>query len=209
MYYRIPTRLNENRMTTKGNEMEKISILAKDLKAAALFAAKNDIRYYLNAVQLEVYDSGATKLIATNGHFCGVVSRGKYVARDTVRFVALMPASGIELLLKTKLASFEFEFEADACRCVNAGITFNQVDEKFPDWRRVVCVAAENESVAQFDATYLLAIEKAAKLLGDGDAVISHRGKNAAPFHTAEGVLRGVIMPMRTRDFDFSIFNKW
>lgn len=44
-----------------------IPINANHLRAVSLFAARGDIRYYLNGVLVHVLDNGAVRLIGTNG----------------------------------------------------------------------------------------------------------------------------------------------
>lgn len=55
-----------------------ITITRAQLRAALIFAADKDIRYYLNAVLLEVGECGDCRLVAADGHRIAVLSAGDH-----------------------------------------------------------------------------------------------------------------------------------
>jgi hypothetical protein len=80
-----------------------------------------------------------------------------------------------------------------------ATMTAPLLDDRYPEWRRVVPLTCSGE-VAQFDAEYIAAFGKAHKLMGGKySPAIAHNGNDAARILLA-GDAVGVLMPFRETD---------
>lgn len=201
----------------------KFTIPYNTLKALLLAASKNnDVRYYLNAVCLDVRPTDSV-LVATDGHILlalpvapdGTAEEVPYVPgqyiipRDILENVK--PAyKGADVTIEIVQHPVTF----DAIRpntpvkhpptvAIHAGgskLTGSLVDATFPAWRRVVPLEVSG-IVSQFDAEYLATFGKINKLLGSKySPAIAHNGAEsgdggAARVNLACGI--GVIMPMR------------
>lgn len=156
----------------------------KYFAAIHLFAANNDIRYYLNGVRIEPHPEQGAIIVATNGHIMAVVhdpdgycaepmivgdvskqlisactSRGK-----TMPPTGLYIGSGGAVVAMGELKSGDIE-------PFGGGVTFvsriSIVDGKYPDWRKVL--PARREPSTDFPhvaAKYLAIFEKAVKVFG-------------------------------------------
>lgn len=155
--------------------MLKISLSKSQLRAVLRFAAKNDVRHYLNGVLVECHRNVAY-LVATNGHFLGIcrteraeddcgtgavilprevlerIKSGKRLAADVVTLTVEQPDSGASRFTL-----------ADAIEATE--ISGQTIDGSFPDWRRVIPDKVSGEA-AQYSAEYLALMVKAAADLG-------------------------------------------
>jgi len=141
------------------------------LKAAHLFAAKKDARFYLESIYIEWRDDTA-KIIATDGHrmfvaSCEIEPNGEgscIIPFDTVK----------RALTGHKQDTIYFDPPALEIAAIG-GVTFEPIRAEtwdcassicslYPDWRRVVPVEASGEA-AQFNAAYIGELGKAARLL--------------------------------------------
>ena len=129
-----------------------VTVPTEQLAAALLFAAKQDIRYYLNGVFI---DAKAQNIVATDGHtlYVGAPNTLRGIEGDPADVI--MPREFVEAIVKWKLPSVIISLEDDGRRLtakgVNTQITALSVDGKFPDWRRVY---PKSEDVSG-GATYL------------------------------------------------------
>lgn len=129
-------------MTDMTNKIDAFaSINAKDLARVAPFAAKQDVRYYLNGVCIEPADGGSV-IVATNGHMMAALfSAGTRVERTIIvpvntAFLNKIRAMGIEgtIDLENEKAFPILRMRGEV-RYVHPQTI---LDGKFPDWRRVV-----------------------------------------------------------------------
>lgn len=146
--------------------------LINNLKAALLFAGKNDVRRYLNGVYIEATNE-ALKIIATNGHgiFISqldnnkddiVINDGNYLlCRDSLE-------SALKVVKKLDCASSNI-----GKQIVLSGNGFNleitNIDgATFPNWRRIMPLDphAESNPISAVNGYYLEDVAKASKLLG-------------------------------------------
>ena len=134
----------------------RLQISAKAFLQAAHFRAEDDIRYYLNGVNIVPRDAGGVYVIGCDGHVMGVVAVADAVAEN-------LPAGGVILRASPKLllacrGPNPMRRGADMFLCIEedrvsvatelgmAGTdfeTFTQpgkpwIEGKFPDWRRVL-----------------------------------------------------------------------
>lgn len=187
-----------------------MQITANQLKAALLFAASKDVRYYLNGVCFESASDGSVLLVATDGHQMLVQGIG----RSTIKLgPRLLRSLDLKALLADKKTSYDFEFQADAVAVNGRSYPYSQGTARssghFPDWRRVVPRPDAPAEGACFDANHLLNVQKAAKLLvgSEHNYKITPHGSTAARVDFATGCPAGggyqlhpalaVIMPKK------------
>jgi DNA polymerase-3 subunit beta len=189
------------------NNQFTISINA--LKGLDLLAAKGDIRYYLNGVNVEFSES-CTRLVATNGHILGIENLTQnllntgagslIIPSDIIK--SLKPVSKNADIVQIK------QIDATHYEIDNYGtkITFCVIEGKFPDYARVVSGAMTNGAAAQYNPDYLATFLKAAKLLTGAknpDIEIMQNGHSAALINiTGLASFIGVIMPTKGKTGD-------
>ena len=179
------------------------------LKAALLFAAKKDVRYYLNAVLIE-WDIDNVSIVATDGHRLFAAT---HPVNETVE-----PGSVIvnyedvkRALTGYKAETIEFTPNADHLlqTATLGSVSFLPSDGTYPDWRRVVPAKISGEA-AQFDPRYVGDLAKAAKAFGikDAQAHIHHNGMDGAlvTFGSREDCY-AILMPRRSNETDQHALN--
>jgi DNA polymerase-3 subunit beta len=193
--------------------MATIHIQRNTLKAAALFTAKQDIRYYLNGVLIES-SPAETRAVATDGH--ALLARREARKDDNTGAASIiMPAETIAMILKWKAPHKsaldapivitvpddpKAEHRAEWCGQV---AVFRPVDGKFPDYARIIPQALSGEA-ASFNADLLIKCQKAAIELGtnkNGYFPFKQNG-NAAAVATFGADAFAVVMPLRADKMD-------
>lgn len=186
-----------------------IELQKSHIRAALIFAAKKDIRLYLNAVAVEVGDPGKTgRLTATDGHTLLTIDSGTrpdYGAQawDGQARTVIVPRQFLEPIKKPKRDEFvTLAVEGESFTLSDA---FNGAqtagplcDAWFPDWRRVVPAEFSGE-LAQFNPEFLVRFQKAAAELGFTKTapVVLHNGNAGAGVGMPVPDAFGVIMPFR------------
>jgi hypothetical protein len=175
------------------------------LKAAALFAAKNDIRTGLNGVCLEVNSTANTvRLIATNGRVLGAfrVTDGDIQGPSVT---AIIPAALIASLKARNEADITVRVGDILCavRSVSltcgetsvAGVTLNA---RFPQWQAVL-PTIDDDAIAPASLNFedLAVFVKAGKLLGTKAAPVARQQGTRGTLVLLNGVYGfvGVTMP--------------
>lgn len=151
------------------------------LKFSIVTAAKKDVRYYFNAVCLEV-NSDHVVVVSTDGHrissvrlnvFVDEVLHGKQLLLnrvDVVRVIQTLDVKGTndedvtELMVEENIVTFVDEYSK---------VSLEMVDGRFPDWRRATSKRAtggEEVTEIAFDWGYLADIGKAFKHVQGGKA---------------------------------------
>lgn len=114
------------------------------LGSLAALAPTNDVRYYLNGVLVE-HDKEGKHLVVTNGHYMvfatlrGALADCVDIPKDTR---AILPIGHLKPMLKAVgkgATSLTVIDESSATLYQDTGLdgTFECVDGRFPDWRRV------------------------------------------------------------------------
>jgi DNA polymerase III subunit beta len=139
------------------------------LKAALLFAAKKDVRNYLNGVLIE-WDRENVTIAATDGHrlFAATCPMDEPVEPGSV----IVSYDDIKRALTGyKAECIEFTPNADHIRQIATlgSVSFLPLDGTYPDWRLVVPAKISGEA-AQFNPAYVGDLAKASKALGVKDA---------------------------------------
>jgi DNA polymerase-3 subunit beta len=127
----------------------KFSIKRKDIRAMLHLAAKKDIRYYLQGINV-VRDNRGTYIEATDGHILGRLFIDG-IRSDTKQNVVL-PTEALQKLKGTKKQSEEwlsFSVEGLAVECIDSQSTtrFSAHDARFPDADRVIPSDIKEEDI--------------------------------------------------------------
>jgi len=187
-------------MKTIGN------IPARTLKAALYCAAKNDVRYYLNGVCFEP-STGA--LVATDGHVLFAIKTtpipgnekepAVIIPRDLVERAVAMAgsASRMDLTLEVDGHRLRFTHTSDI-------VEGNDVDGRFPEWRRIFRDAKrEQGEPGQFQPALLMNVQRAFSTLYNGRSkifpVVTHAGRDNAALISCPAIRDaiGLVMPFR------------
>lgn len=205
----------------------KISIEPGIIKALIIASAKNDVRYYLNGVLVEVCSEYVT-LVSTDGHIMlAVPLPANAIEGDRIVGEYIVPRSLLESVKPCKIGRtvlpLVLEISADVgvkeqpvisltLKGATQGID-KPVDGHFPDWRRVIPETASGE-IAQFDARLVSRFGDIYNALGGPEKycapVIWHNG--AAPAlvsNLGHGGALGVIMPLREKPPEYSGVPAW
>lgn len=118
-----------------------MKLSAKAVRLAYQFAAKEDIRYYLNAVNIEPAEGGGALITATNGHrLTQVHDRDATDVQPMI--IKLDKATQAALKRATWLST---EHDEKRLAVLNADglpthlqLEHYQVEANYPDWRRVL-----------------------------------------------------------------------
>jgi hypothetical protein len=178
--------------------MENLSVTidAKVLKAILLFAAKKDIRTYINTVHFE-RSANATYAVATNGHVVAVAKLdgmsdlppGSFtVPREYLEAAAFAKYS---LLLDQAGTSVKIT-------SIKGNMTVPLLDAKFPDWRRVVTPQQTGEK-SYFHPDYAALVEKAGQIIAPKPMayLIQQNGNNVGYCKISDD-FHAYVMPIRS-----------
>ena len=187
--------------------MSTIQLPINTLRAALLFAAKEDVRYYLVGVRIKVEPSGLAQLHATDGHRL-LIARIPAVLEDAAELDVILPRDAVEAMLKTKglakaAPTIELQVTGDKFSFRGAGVEMSGalIDGRYPDVTRVV--SAPNGQPAQFNWQYLADCQTAHKLL-TGSAyppVVGQNGDGPALVLLGDDAF-AVVMPCRGKQPD-------
>ena len=113
------------------------------LKAVIVTAGKNDVRYYMNTVLLEVQREKVT-LVSTDGHRITFATLTLNTGIEDTQIDLVLDRPDVERLIKgvsVNNGELVIKWEGTTVS-VEAGGTvmgMTQVDGRFPNWRRVTC----------------------------------------------------------------------
>lgn len=172
-----------------------IQVKTKHLRAALLFAAKGDARYYLNGVHVHPGPGGGALLVATDGHAAALI-------RAAATYPAHMPPAGFTLRAASVATAVKLAGKdgvVDLAPDVAGPVTGAGIDATYPDVFRVVPAAVSGE-IAHFDPALLARFAEARRLLTgnrDGAVVVGHNGRGPARVSIGLNEFVGVVMPLR------------
>lgn len=186
-----------------------ISFKLQWLKAAALIAAHNDIRYYLNGVLVEVLPEEA-RLVSTDGH--RMVIFRKAVAHTLPPVRLIVPTLIIDMVKPDPKhkhdAAIAYSNATDRAALEYRGVAiqFTPIDGRYPEYGQTMNKAATpSGTIGHFNATYLADFKRCVQVAfgedslysptvwhnGDGPAAITYKGRDD---------FFGIVMPMRASD---------
>lgn len=144
----------------------KIDIPPKVLKAVSLAAAKQDIRYYLNGVLIQIRPDGVF-LVATDGSRMHVALLKDRI-QDAPMLDLIIPDTVVANALKVSAGPLALK-KTDGSWSLGL-IQFEPIQGAFPDWRRVVPVIQTPEPAPPLRGEYVSDLARAAALLGGKSA---------------------------------------
>jgi hypothetical protein len=189
----------------------KITFKTSPLFAALECAAKKDIRYYLQGINIQITKPFTGMVYGTDGHilFAGQLP---YDGAVDVPLNLIIPTDAVKRL--DKKAEFT-ELEFDGQNYLLGGARFVPVDGRYPDIGRVI--PSIDNSTEQTPGTYnpdLLVRGRAALSLYLGvkpkDTFnFIQRGSDSAVMHAGVNTCLVVVMPMRAgHEAPFAGFNR-
>ena len=185
--------------------MALIHISRNKLKAAAIFAAKDDIRFYFNGILIESTPL-QTRLCATDGHalFC---AKDDAKGDNDGTFTGIVPNDTVKQILAWKapykgaadlpVVITTAETEHRAAWGGNTAV-FKCLDGKFPDYARVVPEKVSGEA-SYFNPELLMRCKKAAETLGINKLGMFalKQGGDGSAISVFSSECFAVVMPMR------------
>jgi DNA polymerase III sliding clamp (beta) subunit (PCNA family) len=180
-----------------------IRIDTTTIKALLAVAAKSDVRFYLNAICIDVRESDVT-LVATDGTILLAVPVVPIEPMPVGEYI--LDRAHAELI-KGKECMITIEDGKIKISGKDGVLPFAPVDGKFPNWRSVTPKESSGE-VAQFNPELVGRIGKAFDLLGAPFPTIHHNGKAGAKVSSDCDAL-GIIMPMTRCDRKFLPLPSW
>jgi DNA polymerase III subunit beta len=181
------------------------SINLRVLAAASAFASKEETRYYLNGVLLEIDERSAT-YVATDGHVL-IAYRDE---REHDEPDNLLLGKFIIPTAHCKAHKLKKDDDAQA-KIFGVGrltiahemvdVTFMPIDGTFPEWRKVLPKEPTSGELAQFNLAHLARFQKFADVLGMNKPYVAHNGANPTPiWYSGHPHTFGYIMPIRASD---------
>lgn len=139
--------------------------LRAGLQASAYACARDDVRYFLNGVLLEVSADGDARLVATDGHRLAHCPLGRPLPTlapdgDDAPRQLIVPQTSLAALLRVlehaETVTLTVTSRALALTAGDAQLYTKLVDGRYPDWRRVIPDVATLPYSARLDSRALL-----------------------------------------------------
>jgi len=160
------------------------------------FAAKSDVRYFLNGVLADAGAEGVF-LVGTDGHAIAVarIDATPHPARQYI-----IAGEVCDLIAKNKRKPVILDLDAMRFDNVNA----IEIDGRYPDWRRVIKYKASDE-IAFFDPKFHARVDAAARMIQRKRVAptLIRPGGNGVGYAQldADGKVGAWVMPIR-QDID-------
>lgn len=183
-----------------------INLHRNGLRAVLLFAAKTDIRYYLNGVKVEATKE-ATRVIATNGHVLAVHHSDQIndLAAPTELIVPYRVIAMVKGGRKGRAMPLMLESEDGVTwqlrdLLLDFAMTFRPIEGKYPDYVRVLPKETTGEA-ARYQTAYLAIAEAASRVLSGSSrfgVALSYNGSGGGLVTVPScPEFVGVLMPIR------------
>lgn len=148
--------------------MNQITLNSRWLKGAAICAATNDIRYYLNGVLVDIL-AREVRIVATDGHF--LVCLREETPKDdpdNVPAQVIIPGDVLKAMKPGKRLPAVLTYATNSLECTldtftGTALTFKAVDAKFPDYMRVLPAGQPSGELGFFDHELIARMGKAAR----------------------------------------------
>ena len=118
----------------------KILLKISTLKAAAICAAKNDVRYYLNGVCVDVKTDSKLVIVGTDGYlmFIGVEDyEGEWNGKQEQIIIPIKTVKHVLKNCNKKLSHIALETLLGGEMLLNTS-QFKPIDGKYPDYKKVI-----------------------------------------------------------------------
>lgn len=185
------------------------------LHAVSLFASKEETRYYLNGVLIEI-EPGHITYVATDGHrmMSVRVDLGKDEPQHTLLGKFIIPTSHCRPFKKITFPYAEMTSDEGkwlTLTYVSDRHVFKPIDGTFPDWRKVMPTTDRKATMPlSFNWEHMAAFVQAGKLLEAGTPQLLPNGLYPAIIRFSQNLNAvGVLMPMRGPDFSKTPLPKW
>ena len=184
-----------------------MQIPSNTLKCVLQFAAKKDIRYYLQGVCFEQCATG-TYAVATDGH---VVCVARLDSETHEPLSIIISSDHLAQAVKNNKCDVFIE-PSDGkvtLKSSNGDITVPLIDGRFPDWRRVTRAPITGE-IAYIDPALLDRINTAGQLYSKRKvAYITRQNGNSIGHCFIDNELQAFVMPTRWKDDDMLPVPSW
>lgn len=134
------------------------------IRALSHLMAVSDVRFYMNAILIEIDAEGQGRIVATDGHVLGVI---RFESNEPGPVSIIVPSETVKSIKANKTLSFVPFTRPDDVRpwIADFSLAFEPLDVKFPDYVRVI--PAEVTGIASHANADLIAkFGKVAKELG-------------------------------------------
>lgn len=206
---------------------QNLKLSASLVATVAPFIARNDIRYYLNGINVKPHKNGGAVICATNGHSLGAIydpnasCDAEVILHLDARTVAACGAKSKEprslVIINNRLAVVE---ESGIEVCIQAGNPI--IEGNFPDYSRVIPAADkllpglvgnfDRELLRQIDVATQACVKAAGKVKGpfgvEYFSVGGSREGSAVARVRALPNFVGVLMPIRS-DAMLTVMPPW
>ena len=184
----------------------KILIQASAIRAAAICAAKKDIRYYLMGVHIKMAHRDYATVSGTNGHilFAGRATVENLEDQQLEAWSMTIPLDVCKKISK-KLTSITLESLPGGAYMLD-GIRFVPLDGLFPDYMRVIppIEVVVHQEASQFNPALLVQGNDAMIAYHDAKSSMVYplvqRGNDSGMIHNGENTAVVVVMGMRVKD---------
>lgn len=184
-----------------------IILKKQQLEAALIVAPKNDSRFYLNSVLIEVTAESAVYVVSVNSSmmFVGEINEPDFTGSPVKSLRVVMPRSIVEQALKVKDKTQTIELKRSSGDAWQLGsVLFASTDgEMYPNWRSVNVspgdINTSSPEPAQYNPELLLVAHKSLNkwsVKKGGPAMLHQRGNSAGVLvHQIDNSAHVVIMP--------------
>ena len=193
--------------TTINNEIPDnetlLTVPANVLRALLVFAANEDVRFYLNGIYAECGPAGA-RLVATDGHIMAVYKiEGEFAPASCI-----LPRDLVEAGLRGTKKPDSVRLKIGA-QCGVGQLAAPAIPGNYAPWRKVIPATTSGE-FAHFDFELLARIDKAAKLLGvKHSPVLAYNDDGPAPVNMGYPNFFAVVMPMHIKPDNLPAIPDW
>ena len=202
-------------MAEKTDGLQTSTINLRVLAAAVAFASKDEARYYLNGVCLEI-DARSVTYVATDGHRLIAYHDEK---QDPDSPDNLLVGKFIIPTAHCKPHKLEKDDAGDAKIFGNGrltiahgycDVTFLPIDGVYPDWRKTIPQNAASGALAQYNLDYLAAFKKFAVAIEQGPPFVAPNGEGPAlVWFAGSPHCFGIVMPTKMVDEMGRVAPEW
>lgn len=191
------------KMSAAADGLATSTINLRVLGAAAAFASKDETRYYLNGVCLEIDARGVTYVATDGASLISYRDEKDLGADDNLllgTFIIPTPHCKPHKLEKEDsgeakiFGSGRLTIAHDFC-----DVTFLPIDGSYPDWRKIVPRQLVSGKLGQFDLERLAVFKKFGKMVDLPSPFVAHNGPEAPAiiWYPARADVLGIIMPFK------------
>lgn len=182
--------------------MSEVTVLVKAsiIKAISHFAAKRDIRWYLQGIFVEI-DGEDAYLCATNGHIMAAYRASVDVrSGNDNKMSAIFPLALFQAVKKSDVpVALTISANTVSVKQTDITLSCTPLAGEFPRWRKVIPQKLSGEA-GQFNPEYIRDLGKVAKLINPSQhnhPTIHHNGDAAAIVSLGDSDFIAVVMPLR------------